>query len=138
MYSSNASATGGNSPSAYDQSDTAPESHNLTVGQHVEGHIAFLKAELEITPAQESLWEVVSAAMREDVRDIQNAERMVSQQTHGRETAIQYLQNRVMFANLRAQGEARFLAALQPLYEGCSKSQKQIADDLLVSSGSDQ
>jgi hypothetical protein len=69
---------------------------------------------------------------------MQDAEMQVSRQTQGSETAIQYLQNRAMFANLRARGEARFLAALQPLYDNLSMQQKQAADELLVSKSSDQ
>ena len=34
-------------------------------GQFVEGRIAFLKAQLKITPAQEAQWQQVEAAMRE-------------------------------------------------------------------------
>jgi hypothetical protein len=133
----NAVAADRGSPRAYDQSDATPGSRKVP-GQHVEGHIAFLHAELKITPTQEQLWAAVADAMREDVKEMQDGERQVSRQTQGSETAIQYLKNRAMFANLRAQGEARFLAALQPLYEDFSMQQKQTADELLISRGIDQ
>ena len=38
-------------------------------GQFVDGRIAFLKAELKITPAQETQWQQVEAAMRENAKD---------------------------------------------------------------------
>jgi len=136
-YPLNAVAADRGSPHAYDRSDITPDSHKVP-GQHVEGHIAFLHAELRITPAQEQLWAAVANAMREDVKEMQDAEMQVSRQSQSSETAIQYLQNRAMFANLRARGEARFLAALQPLYESLSTQQKQAADELLVSRGMDQ
>ena len=134
----NAGATNSRSEPAYDQSDTTPNARPAATGQHVEGHIAFLRAELAIMPEQEQYWTPVVDAMREDVQAMQEAERQVSRQMYDRETAIEYLQNRAMFANLRAQGEARFLAALQPLYDHLSAQQKKVADDLLVSSNKDQ
>ncbi len=125
------------SRSTCSQTDTALAPHDLVQGAHVEGHIAFLHAELGITPAQEPLWVPVAAAMREDVRNLQDAEKKTPPITHGRETAIQYLESRTLFANLRAQGEARFLAALRPLYDKFSEQQKQIADELLIPCGQD-
>ena len=112
------------------EGDVGANPHDLVQGSHVEGHIAFLKTEIGITPAQEPLWATVAAAMREDVRHLRDAENRVS---HDRpENALDYLQNRVMFANLRAQGEERFLTALRPLYNELSPQQKQTADELLI------
>jgi hypothetical protein len=126
-------------PPAYDQSDDrAPPAHDVIGGQHVEGHIAFLRTELGITPAQEELWNAVTDAMRQDVRDMNNAERQVARQDHSHETAVQYLQNRSMFAQLRAQGEVRFFNAFAPLYNALSSHQKQVADDLLITTGREQ
>lgn len=59
---------------ARSEGDVGASSHDLVQGAHVEGHIAFLKAELGITSAQETLWSPVAAAMREDVRNLQEAE----------------------------------------------------------------
>src|ERR1700755_43071 len=39
-------------------------------GQFVDGRIAFLKAELKITPAQEAQWQQVKAAIRENARTL--------------------------------------------------------------------
>ena len=39
-------------------------------GQFVEGRIAFLKAQLKITPAQEAQWQQVEAAMRENAKTL--------------------------------------------------------------------
>ena len=105
--------------------------NNLIQGPHVEGHIAFLHAELRIMPAQESLWAPVAAAMREDVKNMDEAESHAAGQ--GRpETAIQYLEKRAAFANLRAQGEDRFLKAFRPFYDTLSDDQKRMADELLM------
>jgi len=111
--------------------DKAPR-HDVIQGAHVEGHIAFLKAELGITPAQEDLWNTVAEAMREDVRTLNAAEDNAARQMHGPENAVQYLHNRAMFAQLRAEGEQRFLTAFQPLYSQLSAEQKRMADELLI------
>ena len=126
-----AGATDATTEAARNDGDVEANSHDIVQGAHVEGHIAFLKAELAITPAQEPLWEVVAAAMREDVRNMQEAESRVS---HKRrlDNAIDYLENRASFAALRAQGETRFLTAFQPLYNNLSDHQKQVADGLLM------
>lgn len=126
-----ASATTRATQAARSEGDVTARSHDLIQGSHVEGHIAFLKAELGITAAQESLWTPVAAAMREDVKNIDEAEYKVSQKQRP-DNAIDYLENRVMFANLRAQGEARFLTAFKPLYNDLSQQQKQMADELLI------
>src|ERR1700732_5626643 len=39
-------------------------------GQFVEGRIAFLNAQLKITPAQEAQWQQVEAAMRENAKTL--------------------------------------------------------------------
>ena len=94
-------------------------------GSHIEGHIAFLKAELGITPAQEGLWDNVAAVMRADIADFQHLGPQ-----EARPTAPLYLQERARLAALRAQGEQRFLEAFRPLYEKLSNAQKQKADEL--------
>src|ERR1700730_9827221 len=44
------------------------EMERMMPGQYVDGRIAFLKAELKITPAQETEWQQVAAAMRENAK----------------------------------------------------------------------
>ncbi len=116
---------------AHSEGDVDANKHDLVQGSHVEGHIAFLKAEIGISAAQEAEWQPVAAAMREDVRNLNDAEHRIARQ-QGSDTALDYLQNRVLFANLRAQGEQRFLTAFQPLYGVLSSQQKRVADELLI------
>ncbi len=40
-------------------------------GQHIDGRIAFLKAELKITPEQEKLWNAYAEAMRQESASMQ-------------------------------------------------------------------
>ena len=101
-------------------------------GAHVEGHIAFLRTELGITDAQAPLWDKVAAAMREDVARMTSALAQDSADLQAPETALAYLERRAKLAALRADGEARFLAAFRPLYGALSVDQRKIADELLT------
>jgi len=115
-----------------DQAMSGYEQHgdNHSAGNHIEGHIAFLKAELGITPAQEVLWSKVAGAMRTDVTEIDNALQQNPVSTSDQLNALQHLEERVTFSALRAQSERRFLDVFRPLYESLSTSQKETADDL--------
>ncbi len=121
---------------AHKEGDANANAHDLIQGSHVDGHIAFLKAELAIRPEQESLWEPVANAMRDDVRNLQEAEAHAHQKP-GPQNAVEYLENRAIFANVRAQGEARFLNVFRPLYDHLSQQQKEVADGLLIPSSAE-
>ena len=98
---------------------------------HIVGHIAFLKAELMITPGQEPAWSKVAQAMRDDVNDYDQTSKALPQgQTQP--SAVESLSERAQFADLRAKGETRFLAAFRPLYDSFSPQQKAAADDLFA------
>jgi Spy/CpxP family protein refolding chaperone len=99
-------------------------------GQFAEGRIAFVKAELKITPAQEAQWQQVAAAMRENAKTLAQ---MITTTRQNRVTmdAIQRLELREQFAKLRADNEARPLAAFKPLYASLSPEQQQMANQLI-------
>lgn len=109
------------------QSDPPRERH---FGKYIEGHIAFLKAELRITPDQEALWNKVAEVMRADTAEFDQFRRQHPEPST-KPTALQHLEERAAFTALRAKGEQRFLEAFRPLYERLSDAQKQAADDLL-------
>ena len=99
-------------------------------GKFVDGRIAFLKAELKITPAQETQWQQVDAAMRE------NAEALDQTITTARQNrtdmdAVQRLELREQFAKVRADNDARLVAAFKPLYASLSAEQQQTANQLV-------
>lgn len=99
---------------------------------HIEGHIAFLKTELKITPAQEALFAKVADAMREDVKEFGQARQQAVANFHMPPTAVQILEMRANLATLRAKTEDRFLAAFRPLYQSLSADQKQVADEMMA------
>jgi len=114
-------------------------SHQMSAHQprptHVEGHIAFLKAELKITPEQESLFATVAAAIRTDVQDLETSHQQMIAAAPAQPTAVQLLERRTNLARLRVGAEERFLNAFRPLYASLSPDQKQTADELIAQRG---
>jgi Spy/CpxP family protein refolding chaperone len=98
---------------------------------HIEGRIAFLKTELQITDAQQAQWDKLAAAMRENSQILHQAfEKMrANRDTPG--NAVQRLETSAQIAALRAQADQRYLDAFRPLYASLSDDQKQTADELL-------
>ena len=99
-------------------------------GQFVDGRIAFLKAELKITPAQEAQWQPVAAAMHENASALDQMITTARQNRTGT-NAVQRLESREQFAKVRADNDARLLAAFKPLYASLSPEQQQMANQLV-------
>ena len=99
-------------------------------GQLVDGRIAFLKAELKITPAQEAQWQQVATALRENAKTLDQAIAN-ARQNRGTMDAVQRLELREQFAKARADSDARLLAAFKPLYASLSPEQQQMANQLV-------
>lgn len=100
----------------------------------VEGRIAYLKAELKITPAQEAAFDKVAQAMRQNDTErrqaFEEARARRDQANPTRPNALQRLEREARFSAMRTQETDRFLAAFRPLYDSLSPDQKQVADSL--------
>jgi hypothetical protein len=102
---------------------------------HVEGRLAFLKAELKITPEQETLWNDYAAA----VRDTANAlgTRCAAMYGPGGDKApslLERLDAQEQFMAARLDGLRAVSKALRPLYVALNDEQKQLADQFIKSS----
>ena len=98
---------------------------------HVEGRIAFLKAELKITDAQLPLWNAVAGAMRDHART------MATMSGEMKATLPERLavQEKAMAARLDAMHRLQTAAA--PFYAALADEQKKVADELTADMGSD-
>jgi len=97
--------------------------------RHVEGRIAFLKAELKITDAQLPLWNAVAGAMRDHAKSMAT---MPGEQTGtlpGRLAAM----DKTMAARIDALHKLK--AAVDPLYAALTDEQKKVADELTADIG---
>jgi protein CpxP len=112
------------------QGQARPE-HHFDPGRHIEGRIAFLKAELKITDAQAPAFARVADAMRENVKDMAKLHEQHRADRDKPKSAVEQLEMRVKFGELHTQHEQRFLAAFKPLYDSLSPDQKKAADELL-------
>jgi Spy/CpxP family protein refolding chaperone len=99
-------------------------------GKSVDGRIAFWKAELKITPAEEGQWPQVETAMRENAKALDQTI-IAARQNRGKMDAIERLERREQFAKVRADNDARLLAAFKPLYANLSPEQQQMANQLV-------
>jgi Spy/CpxP family protein refolding chaperone len=100
-------------------------------GQHIDGRIAFLKAELKITGDEAAQWNAVADAMR---ANSQAMGKLFEEARANRDkplTAPERLDWRQRFAEARAQAAERFAAAFKPLYDRMSDDQRKAADALL-------
>lgn len=99
---------------------------------HIEGRLAYIKAELKITEAQESLWNAYAAAAHD------NANSMASHCTSmiGGASTVSLpdrLDQHEQFMVAQLNVVRAMNKALKPLYAALSDSQKKIADQLFWS-----
>lgn len=130
-------------PAPWDQHGNAqqggPQHHTMTQGQshhrfdfaaRAEGRIAYVKAELKITPAQEPAFDKYAQAIRDNAAATQKAFQDMRGQRGKTMSAIDRVEQRAKFAQMRDQQEQQYLAAFRPLYASLSPEQKKVADDL--------
>lgn len=121
--------------------------HHRQMGgvDRVEGRIAFLKAELKLTDAQNSLWEPVAKAMRDqsaalktlrdqrpqrDQADRERDRTLTAPEALARRDDMIAMQTKMLAA--RADGQKQFTAAFTKLYAQLSDEHKKTADSLLT------
>lgn len=99
----------------------------------VEGRIAFLKAELKITEAQQKLWDTVAEALRARAKAMPQTQ-MPGGMGAGQAAATlpQKLAARDKALSARLDALRKYQAALDPLYAALSDDQKKAADELLA------
>ncbi|ODT08689.1 MAG: hypothetical protein ABS58_01525 [Mesorhizobium sp. SCN 65-20] len=101
--------------------------------ERIEGRIAFLRAELKITDAQETLWVPVAEALRSNASKGGMAATMRPEGAGKR--LPQRLADMERMASSHLDALRRLNAAIAPLYEVLEEKQKDTADDLLLPMG---
>ena len=101
----------------------------MSAAKHVEGRIAFLKAELKITDAQLPLWNAVAGAMRDHARSMATMSGHTTGTLLGRLGAM----DKAMTARLDALHKLK--SAVDPLYAALTDEQKKVADELTADMG---
>ena len=123
-------------PQAQDQAREHQGHHrDFSAARHIDGRIAYLKAELKITPQQEPQFDRVAQAMRDNAAAKDQAMQKMRGDRDQPKNAVERLELRQQLAAERAQDSQRFLDAFKPLYASLSDDQKKAADDMLTRHG---
>lgn len=106
--------------------------HDFSMSRHVEGRIAYAKAELNITDAQAPLWNKVADTMRQNAKAMDDAMVALKRDPNAPAlSAVERLELRSKIAQIHAQGSQQLLVAFKPLYDAMSADQRKAADELL-------
>lgn len=93
--------------------------------EHVEGHIAFLRAELKITPAQAKLWDDFAAAMRANAKQLAGMAADLAKARAGEASPVDRLAQQEKILAARLEIVRRTAPALTALYAAFSDDQKK-------------
>ncbi|VTZ60046.1 Spy/CpxP family protein refolding chaperone [Sinorhizobium medicae] len=104
--------------------------------EHIEGRIAFLKAELKIMPEQEPLWNAFVEILRINARGTQDGMMQMPGGMGGPgrapATPLQHVELRESALASRLESVRKLKGVLVPLYQSLEGAQKTMADKLLV------
>lgn len=101
------------------------------MGSHIEGRLAYLKAELKITDSQETLWTAYAGALRENAQSMSS--RCTAMMAQGQSAALRLpdrLDQHEQFMAAHLDALRAMNKALKPLYAALSEVQKKAADQL--------
>ena len=114
------------------QQPQRPDRAAFDPGRHIEGRIAYLKTELKITDAQQPQFDALANVMRDNAKAMHDAFQTLRGDRSQPQTALSRMEARAKFAQLRADGDAKMLAAFRPLYQAMSPEQQKAADEMLA------
>ena len=102
------------------------------MSEHVEGRIAFLKAELKVTDAQLPAWNSFAQAVRDNATAMQGMQGGMMAMSQA--TALpDKLATREKMLTGRLDAVRKLKTAAEPLYAALSADQKKTADEIMVS-----
>jgi hypothetical protein len=102
---------------------------------HIEGRLAFLKAEINITPEQEALWKDYANAVRDNAKTMSGRCTSLMGDSGASEKSLpDRLDAQEQFVAARLDALRATNKALKPLYQALSDAQKKLADQLIRSS----
>ena len=99
--------------------------------EHVEGRIAFLRAELKIKDAQAAAWNRFADALRANAKSLREAQPPMARHGGQDATLAQSLDQEERFLGARLEGLRGVKGALAPLYAGLDEEQKKLAERLV-------
>ncbi len=128
-------------PSAFAQTSPAPVNATTmkapmeSMSARVAEHIAHLRAELQITPAEEPQWHQFAQVMRGNATQMEAAFKARAMNM-GSMNAVQDMQSYAHLAEIHASSMQQLSAAFQTLYASFPPAQQKIADGVFRQSAS--
>lgn len=109
-----------------------PEQKEMSMEERVEARIKELHAKLKIAPEQETAWNDVVTAMRDNEKSVHE---LIKERHEKAETrsAIEDLESYQKIAAAHADGLTKFIQVFQPLYDSMTDEQKKNADTVFGS-----
>jgi protein CpxP len=96
------------------------------MNRNIEDRIAYLHAQLKITPAEETQWTAFADVMRSNAETMGQLYRQRSEMTN--ESALDNMKQYEQITQAHADGMQKLVAAFEPLYSSMSPEQKKLAD----------
>jgi protein CpxP len=106
-----------------------------TKGETVEQRITALHASLKITPAEETQWNGVAQAMRENAAAMDKLTATKRTSPPQNMTAVEDLKTYQQFAQAHVDGLKNLTSAFSTLYDAMPDAQKKNADEVFQTSG---
>jgi ATP-dependent Clp protease ATP-binding subunit ClpA len=101
------------------------------MANHIEGRLAYIKAELKITEAQESLWNTYAAAAHDNANAMRaHCTAMMSKRSGSAASLPDRLDQHEQFMAAQLDATRAMNKAIKPLYAALSDDQKKTADQL--------
>ena len=101
------------------------------MASHLEGRLAYTKAELKITEAQESLWNTYAAAARDNTKTmVGHCAVIMSQRDKSTVSLPERLEEHEQILGTQLDAIRAMNKALKPLYAALTDDQKKTADQL--------
>lgn len=107
------------------------EMSGMGMTERVEGRIAFLRAELQITDAQAKLWDAYAGTLRDNAKRLKDSGggMMAGMQSPA---LLGQLDAQEKMLSARLEGIKAMKVTLAPLYEALTEEQRKTADELLA------
>ncbi len=121
---------GGMGPGVMGQGGFGPGTCTAVAG-HVDGRLAYFKAEVKITDAQEPLWKAYAAAARDNAQGMQaRCASMMSSKRAGALGLPERMALHEQFMSAQLDSLKAMSRAFKPLYDSLSEDQKKTADQM--------
>lgn len=105
--------------------------HAMRAFERIEGQLAFYRAELRITDAQQAQWNAFADAVRTTAGTLKQAVTKAMQES-GPVQAPEQIERRIALATAHLEAMRSVQAAARPLYAALSDEQKRTADTLMA------